>query len=83
VRIQVLPQDPHDQGPEVLGKMQVGVIPFPDEPKFQISSPIKLFEYLGAGKPILATHTCHTDVIGDGGIVFWVEKSDVLGFYAA
>lgn len=83
-RIQVLLPVPHDEVPGILGKMHVGVLPFPDEPKFQISSPIKLFEYMGAGMPILATHiACHTDVIDDGDYVFWAEKSDVLGLYDA
>ena len=40
---------PHDQIPEVLARAHVGVLPFPDEEKFRVSSPIKLFEYMAAG----------------------------------
>jgi glycosyltransferase involved in cell wall biosynthesis len=62
----------------------VGVIPFPDEPKFQVSSPLKLFEYMASGLPILATRiVCHTDVIGDGKYVFWAETSEVDKIAAA
>jgi glycosyltransferase involved in cell wall biosynthesis len=83
-RIQVLPSIPHAQVPQLLAQAHVGVLPFPDEEKFRVSSPIKLFEYMAAGLPILATRiVCHTDVIGDGDYVFWAESADVAGIYAA
>jgi len=83
-RIRVVPPVPHDQVWEVLAQAHVGVLPFPDEEKFQVSSPIKLFEYMAAGLPILATRiACHTDVIGDGKYAFWAEQADVPGLLAA
>ncbi len=43
---------------------------------FEVSSPIKLFEYMAAGLPILATRiVCHTDVIGNGDYAIWAEDS--------
>ena len=52
--------------------------------KFRVSSPIKLFEYMGSGLPILATKiTCHTDVIGSGDYVFWAENSNLEGMLKA
>lgn len=83
-RVRVIPPVPHDQVGSVLAAAHVGVLPFPDEEKFRVSSPIKLFEYMAAGLPILATRiTCHTDVIGAGSYVIWAEQGDVAGLLDA
>lgn len=82
--IQVFASVPHDQVPTILANAHVGVLPFPDEEKYRVSSPIKLFEYMGAGLPILATKiVCHTDVIENGTYVFWAENSDLDGMLTA
>ena len=81
-RIQVLPPVPHKEVPSFLAQAHVGVLPFPDEERFRVSSPIKLFEYMAAGMPIFATKiVCHTDVIGDQPFAFWVEDSTVETLY--
>jgi glycosyltransferase involved in cell wall biosynthesis len=78
--IQVLPPVPHEEVGEALGKAHLGVSPFPDEEKFRVSSPIKLFEYLASGLPILATRiACHTDVVADGSFVVWAGTGDEEG----
>jgi glycosyltransferase involved in cell wall biosynthesis len=60
----------------------VGVLPFPDEEKFQVSSPVKLFEYMAAGLSILATRiVCHTDVAGEDAFTFWADESTPESFY--
>lgn len=83
-RIRVLPPLAHSEIPAALAGAHVGVLPFPDEMKFRVSSPIKLFEYMAAGLPILATRiVCHTDVIGDGQFVFWAEDGSEAGLVAA
>jgi glycosyltransferase involved in cell wall biosynthesis len=83
-RIRVLPPVAHVQVPDLLARAHVGVLPFPDEPKFRVSSPIKLFEYMAAGMPILATRiVCHTDVVGDTSTAFWAEPNGDEGLYAA
>ena len=83
-RIRVLPPVAHAQVPDLLAQAHVGVLPFPAEPKFRVSSPIKLFEYMAAGMPILATRiVCHTDVIGDTPIAFWAEPNGDDGLYRA
>lgn len=67
---------PHQQIPELLAQAHVGVTSLPDvdDRKYQASSPIKLFEYLAAGMPVLATrNACHTDVVGAGRYAFWVD----------
>ena len=74
----------HDQAPEILSRSHVGTLSFPDEDKYRVSSPIKLFEYMGAGMPILATKiVCHTDVMGNSDFVFWAENSDIDGILGA
>ena len=83
-KIKVFEPVPHDQVPDILSRAHVGVLPFPDEDKFRVSSPIKLFEYMGAGLPVLATKiVCHTDVIGDGDYVFWAENAGMDGMLGA
>jgi len=81
-RVRVSAPVPHERVPEVLSQAHVGVLPFPDERKFRVSSPIKLYEYLAAGLAVLATRiTCHTDVMGDADYAIWAESasdSDLL-----
>jgi glycosyltransferase involved in cell wall biosynthesis len=79
-RIKVSPSISHEAVPELLARAHVGALPFPDEQKFHVSSPIKLFEYMASGLPVFATRiVCHTDVVGDGRYVFWAESSDLGG----
>ena len=54
-RIKVLPTVPYEQVVTYLAASHLGVLPFPDEEKFRVSSPVKLFEYMAAGLVILAT----------------------------
>lgn len=83
-QIQICRPVPHEQVPEVLARAHVGVLPFPDEEKFRVSSPIKLFEYMAAGLPILATRiVCHTDVVGSGEYAFWAKDSATLSLVEA
>lgn len=65
---------PHENVPHILAQSHVGVTSLPevDDIKYEASSPIKLFEYMAAGMPVLATsNICHTDVVGDGQYAFW------------
>jgi glycosyltransferase involved in cell wall biosynthesis len=83
-RVEVFPTVPYEKVVDYLGRAHLGVLPFPDEEKFRVSSPVKLFEYMAAGLVILATRiVCHTDVIGDSPCVFWVNGSGVDDFVSA
>jgi glycosyltransferase involved in cell wall biosynthesis len=54
----------------------VGILPFPDWPGWNTSSPIKLFEYLSCGKPVVVTDIpAHRDVLDGKEFAFWVEES--------
>jgi glycosyltransferase involved in cell wall biosynthesis len=83
-RVRLPGRFPHERIPEILAKMHIGALPFPDRQEFRVSSPIKLFEYMAAGMPVFATRiSCHTDVIGDSLCVFWAENSTVESLTAA
>ncbi len=84
-RVNVFSPVSHDQIPSILAQAHVGVTSlfFTDQELFQASSPIKLFEYMASGLPILATRmACHSDVIGDGRYVFWVDQASLTDFAA-
>jgi glycosyltransferase involved in cell wall biosynthesis len=75
--IRVCSAVPPSDVPRILANAHIGVLPFPDMPIFQVSSPIKLFEYMAAGMPILATKiVCHTDVLGESDFVFWAADGN-------
>jgi glycosyltransferase involved in cell wall biosynthesis len=77
--VRVLPPVAHEQIPALLAQAHVGVtsLPEPDDRKYQASSPIKLFEYMASGLPVLATrNVCHEEVVSDGNYVFWAESAD-------
>lgn len=47
---------PYDQMPQVLKGFKTAIIPFKKTPESRTVFPLKLFEYLGAGKPVIATN---------------------------
>ena len=76
-----LGQLPHEQIPAVLKYSDVGVIPLKPIPKYHKNIPIKLFEYLAFGLPILSSRlkaTCEF-IIGDkvGECIEYDNLSDV------
>lgn len=86
-RIIMIPPVPHADVPAFLAQAHVGVLPFPDEERFRVSSPIKLFEYMAAGLAVLATRiVCHTDVVEqtvERPYTFWAADAGVDGLLAA
>ncbi|MEW6755696.1 MAG: glycosyltransferase family 4 protein [Candidatus Latescibacterota bacterium] len=82
--VRVLPPVPHPEVPGALAQVHMGVLPFPDEEKFLVSSFVKLFEYMASGLVVLATRIgCHTDVVGDGRYAIWAEGSRAEDLLAA
>jgi glycosyltransferase involved in cell wall biosynthesis len=52
--------------PGFVASVDVGIIPLPDIDWWNTSSPMKLFEYLAAGKPVLLSPIrAHQDVLRD------------------
>jgi len=59
---------------EYINRADTGVLPFPDWGGWNTSSPIKLFEYLACGKPVIATKIpAHVNVLQGRDFVFWAE----------
>ena len=75
---------PHEVVPDFLRRIHIGVTPLPalNDPKFESSSPIKMFEYMAAGMPILATRNiCHTSVVRDKNYAFWADDGELDDLY--
>ena len=49
------PPVPFEKVPKYVKSAQTGILPFPDVDSWNTSSPIKLMEYLGMGKPVIVT----------------------------
>jgi GT2 family glycosyltransferase/glycosyltransferase involved in cell wall biosynthesis len=54
--VQLLGQRPYETMPEYLYHFDVCIIPFKLNSITQATDPVKLYEYLSAGKPVVATH---------------------------
>lgn len=67
---------PYHRIPEILSRHDVGILPFPNVPKMNVSSAIKMFEYMAAGMPVIATRIqAHETVFADSEFVFWCNES--------
>src|SRR5690349_17794408 len=51
---------------ELLARARTGVVPLPDVAKFRVNVPMKLFEYLAAGVPAVASDLPGTRALLDG-----------------
>jgi glycosyltransferase involved in cell wall biosynthesis len=75
---------PQGHVPEMLAVADVAVIPYPHLPKDLWFSPLKLYEYMGAGKAIVASRAGQiAEVIQDRYNGLLVEPGDVNGFAEA
>jgi glycosyltransferase involved in cell wall biosynthesis len=53
--IHLLGEKPYKEIPGYLSHFDVGIIPFKQTPLTHATNPVKMYEYLSAGKPIVAT----------------------------
>jgi len=54
---------PHEELPQILKNADIGFDLLPDLPWWRHQSPLKVFEYLAMGKPVLATDLpCHRNI---------------------
>lgn len=57
---------PYERIPDYINAVDVGLIPLPNTLGWQVSSPLKLLEYLVMGKPVIVSNIeAHRNVIGD------------------
>jgi len=70
------PQVFFNEVPQYINQANIGILPFPDWPGWNTSSPIKLFEYLACGKPVIVTKIpAHTKVLRGKEFTLWAESS--------
>ncbi len=63
--------------PRYISVANVGILPFPDFDWWDTSGPLKLFEYLSMGKPVIVTDIrAHRDVLGDLPCGLFVPDND-------
>ncbi|MDQ6915959.1 MAG: glycosyltransferase [Actinomycetota bacterium] len=68
---------PFGQMPELMAATRLGFIPLPDTPKFRRNIPRKIFEFMGAGRPAVASDLPATRrVVGDAGCCLLVAPGD-------
>jgi len=74
---------PHDEVPSVLKSMDVLVAPYPDLENFYFS-PLKVFEYMAAGRPIIASAIGQiTDILTHEQTTLLVPPGDCAALAAA
>jgi len=67
--------------PWVLSKISVGIMPFEIKDLIRATNPIKLYEYLAAGKPVVATRMVEVMRYESKGIVATAEDYDEFSGY--
>jgi glycosyltransferase involved in cell wall biosynthesis len=66
---------PYADVPAWINRVDAGILPFPEWPPWNTCSPIKLFEYLACGKPIVATSIpAHKSVLGGKSFAFLADN---------
>lgn len=72
---------PFEQMPAVVASTRVGFIPLPDEQKFRHNIPRKLFEFMAAGRPVVASDLPPTRaLVGDADCCILVRPGDATGY---
>jgi glycosyltransferase involved in cell wall biosynthesis len=67
---------PHEEVPSWVAACDAGMLPFPRSKWWEMSSPLKLLEYLAMEKPVVLTDLpAHRAVMGDAKCAFYLEDS--------
>jgi len=70
--------------PHHLRDIDCFISPLPDRPEWNVSSPIKVFEYLACGKPIILTPIpAHKNIVKDKNFIVWTQGNRVENFTRA
>jgi glycosyltransferase involved in cell wall biosynthesis len=74
----------YEEVPKWIGRSHAGILPFQDWDGWNVSSPIKLFEYLACGKPVVVTDIpAHRQVLKEADWAFWASQSSPQDIAAA
>ena len=75
---------PQNQVPQLLSVVDIAVLPYPELPKELWFSPLKLYEYMAAGKAIVASDSGQIgEVLSDGITGKLVKPGDISGMSEA
>ena len=83
-RVELRARIPFPEVPGLLAGARTGVVPLPDLPKFRTNVPMKLFEYMAAGVPAVASDLPPARrLLGGTGAAMLVPPGDHAAFAAA
>ena len=74
---------PHEDVPRLLLESRLGLIPLPNEPKFQRNIPMKLFELLAVGRPVVVSDLPPIRRFVDDLCCMFVAPGDSVGYATA
>mgnify|MGYP001562362931 FL=1 len=75
---------PYDRIPEAIRDSDCCICPLPNRPEWNVSSPIKVFEYLACGKPIILTPIpAHRSILDNHNFVIWTEGDRIEDYAKA
>ena len=75
---------PYSEVPSTILACELGILPLPDCDAWNTSSPLKLFEYMGLGTPILVSDIpAHRDAVDGQPFAFFMDEYSTKGFNEA
>lgn len=75
---------PYERVAEEIAQADVCICPLPDRLEWNVSSPLKVLEYMASGKPMILTPIpAHRDVVGDANYVIWPNGLKAVDFHRA
>ena len=75
-RVTLMDTIPHQDVPAEIQRCHAGILPFPDRDIWNTSSPIKLFEYMACGKPVIVTDIpAHRNVLDGRPFAFFAPDA--------
>jgi len=75
---------PYDKIPQEIATADCCICPLPDREEWNVSSPLKVFEYMASGKPLILTPIlAHKNILTDQDFVVWSKGDQVEDFVGA
>lgn len=75
---------PYEFIPKHLGNTGCFICPLPNRPEWNVSSPIKVFEYLACKKPIILTPiAAHKNIVENEDFIVWTDGDKMEDFVRA
>lgn len=75
---------PYERVVDEIAQADICICPLPDCLEWNVSSPLKVFEYMACAKPMILTPIpAHTDVLGASRFVVWTRGFEPADFHVA